>query len=304
MVGRPACSGGLRRPGCDVAFDGQAVGLLDGAQAGGYPGFTGGDGLAVAAAVGAFGEVLAVAFYFADVGFAFAGVGGEGEDGGAGGAGIQDQADRLAVGVVAGQGDDRGSVGLGPGLLRGGCAFPCPLVEVGEHEVGAVDLVAGGAEVLPDRAQAGAAAGAVAVEAGGLEMVRVGAGAGVDAQLGLQLGADDAGAGEAGQAAGEGRVLGAGGQPDGQPPGGDVIDGAVPGVGIGGADAYEPLVLRQVQVLLVVRQLADGSGQGWCAAVRRRRGCLAVRRGVPVVLGLGAQSAASRSSCPPALSWS
>ena len=148
-----------------------------------------------------------------------------------------------ADGVVAGQGDDRGSVGLGPGLPGGGCAFPCPLVEVGEHEVGAVDLVAGGAEVLPDRAQAGAAAGAVAVEPGGLEMVRVGAGAGVDAQLGLQLGADGTGAGEAGQAAGEVGVLGAGGQPDGQPPGGDVIDGAVPGVGVGGADVDEPLVL-------------------------------------------------------------
>ena len=274
--------------------------MFDGAEAGGYPGFAGGDGLAVAAAVGVFGEVLGVAFDFADVGFSFAGVGGEGEDGGAGGGGVQDEADGAAVGVVAGQGDDRGSVGLGPGLPGGGCAFPCPLVEVGEHEVGAVDLVAGGAEVLPDRAQAGAAAGAVAVEPGGLEMVRVAAGAGVDAQLGLQLGADGAGAGEADQAPGEVGVLGAGGQPDGQPPGGDVIDGAVPGVGVGGADADEPLVLGQVQVRLVTGQLADGSGQGWCAAVRRRRGWLVVRRGVPVVVpGLGAQSAASRSGCPP-----
>ena len=149
--------------------------------------------------------------------------------------------------------------------------------------------------------EVGAAAGAVAVEPGGLEMVRVVAGAGVDAQLGLQLGADGAGAGEAGQAAGEVGVLGAGGQPDGQPPGGDVIDGAVPGVGVGGADVDEPLVLGQVQVRLVAGQLADGSGQGWCAAVRRRRGWLVVRRGVPVVVpGLGAQSAASRSGCPPA----
>ena len=211
MIGRATCFGGLRRPEYGVAFDGRAVGVLDGAEAGGYASFAGGDGLAVAAAVGAFGEVLAVAFYFADVGFAFAGVGGEGEDGGAGGGGIQDEADRLAVRVVAGQGDDRGAVDLGPGW-RGSChALPYPLAEVGEHEVGAVDLVAGGAEVLPDRAEAGAAAGAVAVEPGGLEMVRVGAGAGVDAQLGLQLGADGAGAGEAGQAAGEVGVLGAGG---------------------------------------------------------------------------------------------
>jgi len=166
--------------------------------------------------------------------------------------------------------------------------------------------VAGGAEVLPDRAEVGAAAGAVAVEPGGLEMVGVGAGAGVDAQLGLQLGADGAGAGEAGQAAGEVWVLGAGGQPDGQPPGGDVIDGAVAGVGVGGADVDEPLVLGQVQVRLVAGQLADGSGQGWCAAVRRRRGGLMARRGWPAALmRLGAQSAASRPSCPPACcSWS
>ncbi len=62
--------------------------MLDGSQPGGYPCLAGGDGLAVAAAVGVFGEVLGVAFYFADVGFAFVGVGGEGEDGGAGGGGI------------------------------------------------------------------------------------------------------------------------------------------------------------------------------------------------------------------------
>ncbi len=70
--------------------------------------------------------------------------------------------------------------------------------------------------------------------------------AGVDAQLGLQLGADGAGAGEAGQAAGEGGVLRAGGQPDGQPPGGDVVDGPIPGVGVGGADGDQLFVLGQV----------------------------------------------------------
>ena len=37
-------------------------------------------------------------------------------------------------------------------------ALPDPVAEVGEHQVGAVDLVAGGAEVLPDRAEARAAA--------------------------------------------------------------------------------------------------------------------------------------------------
>ncbi len=301
MLRGTACAGGLRWPEHDVALECCAVGLLDGAQTVGNAGFPGSDGLAVAAAVGAFGQVLGVPLDFAEVGFALVGVRGEGEEGGAGGGGVQDEADGLAFRVVAGQGDNRGAVGLGPGR-RGGCdAFPYPLAEVGEHEVGAVDLVAGGAEVLPDRAQARAAADGVAVEPGRLEMIGVGARAGVEAQLGLQLGADGAGAGEADQAAGQVWVLGAGGQPDGQPPGGDVIDGAVPGVGVGGADVDEPLVLRQVQVWLVAGQLADGPGQGWCAAVRRRRGCLAVRRGVPVVLpGLGAQSAASRSSRPPA----
>ena len=54
----PRCSGGLRRAKDGVAFDGHAVGVLRGAQAGGYPGFAGGDGLAVAAAIGAFGQGL------------------------------------------------------------------------------------------------------------------------------------------------------------------------------------------------------------------------------------------------------
>ena len=91
-------------PGHDVAFDGDAVGAFDGAQAGGDAGFAGGDGLAVAAAVGAFGQGLAVAFDFADVGFAFVGVGGDGEQGDVGGGGVQDEADGLAVGVAPGPG--------------------------------------------------------------------------------------------------------------------------------------------------------------------------------------------------------
>jgi hypothetical protein len=60
------------------------VGVLDGAQPGGDPGLAGGDGLAVAPAVGSFGQVGAVLFDFADVGFALVGVRGEGEDGDAG----------------------------------------------------------------------------------------------------------------------------------------------------------------------------------------------------------------------------
>jgi hypothetical protein len=52
-----ARAGGLRRPKCDVALDCCPVGLFDGAQAGGDSGFAGGDGLAVAAAVGVSGRV-------------------------------------------------------------------------------------------------------------------------------------------------------------------------------------------------------------------------------------------------------
>ena len=61
------------------------MGPFDCAQASGYPRFAGSDGLAVLAAVGALGEGLAEAFDFADVGFAFVGVGGDGEDRGVGG---------------------------------------------------------------------------------------------------------------------------------------------------------------------------------------------------------------------------
>ena len=126
MLRRAACSGGLGWLNIGVAFDGHAVGLLDGAQAGGYPGFAGGDGLAVAAAVGAFGQALAEAFYFADVGFAFVGVRGDGEDGDAGGGGVEDEGDGLAFGVAARQGDGPRPVGLRPGLLGERCGRAGP----------------------------------------------------------------------------------------------------------------------------------------------------------------------------------
>ena len=106
-----------------------AVGLLDGAQAGGDAGFAGGDGLAVAAAVGVFGQGLAVAFDFADVGFAFVGVGGDGEQGDVGGGGVQDEADGLGLGVSADQGEDAGAVGVGPGWFGVDAALPDPVVE-------------------------------------------------------------------------------------------------------------------------------------------------------------------------------
>jgi len=57
-----------------IAVDRRPVGLFHGSQPGGDPGFAGGDGLAVAPAVGAFGQVLTVLLDFADVGFTIAGV--------------------------------------------------------------------------------------------------------------------------------------------------------------------------------------------------------------------------------------
>ena len=122
------------------------------------------------------------------MGFAFVGVGGDGEDHGVGGGGVEDEGDRLGFGVGAGQGDGPGLVGLGPGLLGVGSAVPGPVVEGGEHGVGAVDLVAGGGEVLADRAEFGAAGDAVLQEPGGFGLVGVVAGAGVDAQLGFEGG--------------------------------------------------------------------------------------------------------------------
>jgi hypothetical protein len=93
------------------------------------------------------------------------------------------------------------------------CAVSRPSIHVG-----AVDLVAGGAEVLADRADVGTAADAVLHEPGGLRLVGIGSRAGVDAQLGLERGADRSGLGEADQALGEDRGLRPGRQPDSQPP--------------------------------------------------------------------------------------
>src|SRR6266566_1996071 len=252
MLSRTTWSNWLGWAELGIALDGRAVGVLDGAETGGYPGFAGGDGLAVAAAVGAFGQGLAESFYFADVGFAFVGVGGDGEDGDARGGGVEDEGDRLAVGVAAGQGDRPAVSGL--------------IVESCEHGVGAVDLVAGRAEVLADGAEVGAAGGAVLHEPGGFRLVCVGAGAGVDAQLGLERRADRSGFDEADQALSEDRGLRPGGQPDGQPPGGDMVDGAPPAVRGGDAVADEPLVQRQVRERPVLGQPVAASWPG-CYAV-------------------------------------
>ena len=81
----------------------------------------------------------------------------------------------------------------GPGSsISGRCplgvrsAVPGAVVEAFEQGVGAVELVAGGGEVLADRADVGAAGDAVLQEAADFGLVGVGAGAGVDAQLGLE----------------------------------------------------------------------------------------------------------------------
>jgi hypothetical protein len=76
LTGRCGCAG--HRLG-GFALDGHAVGLFDGAQPGGDSGLAGGDGLAVAAAVGAFGQALAELLDLAEVGFSFVGVGGDGD---------------------------------------------------------------------------------------------------------------------------------------------------------------------------------------------------------------------------------
>ena len=51
--------------------------------------------------------------------------------------------------------------------------MPDPVVELGEDDVGAVDLVAGGGEVLADRAELGAPVVAVSQQIGGLLLVVV-----------------------------------------------------------------------------------------------------------------------------------
>ena len=97
---------------------------------------------------------------------------------------VEDKADPLAFGVQAGKGDDSRTVGLGPRRLGLGPAVPLPLVEVGEHEIRTVNLVAGGAKILADGAKVGTTGNDVLHEAGGLGLIGVVGRTGMEAQLG------------------------------------------------------------------------------------------------------------------------
>jgi hypothetical protein len=111
-----------------VEVDGGAVRALDGAQARGDAGFAGGDDLAVAPAIGACEQGLAVPLDFTGAGLAVDGVGGDGVDGHAGGGLIEEETDgpagrvegRLRGGIrelLGGLFEDRDDLGHGD-LLR------------------------------------------------------------------------------------------------------------------------------------------------------------------------------------------
>ena len=127
------------------------------------------------------------------------------------GGGTPDEVDRLGPMVPADQGDDLGSIGFGPGLLRLAEALFDPITQPCQHHVGSVDLVARAAEVLADRAEVSATTDAIFHEPGGARLVRVGvAGACVDVQLGIERLSDRPGLDAADQAVGEDRFLWAG----------------------------------------------------------------------------------------------
>ena len=96
---------------------------------------------------------------------------------------------------------------------------------------------------------------------------------------------------------GEDRCLRPGGQADGQPPGGDVIDSAAPGVGGGDAVADQPLVQLQVRELVLLdarigERLGRGGGTrpGHRAVSAVRSSCRARPgggAGLPSGLGVG-----------------
>jgi hypothetical protein len=73
-----------------------------------------------------------------------------------------------------------------------------PVASFGQHEVGAVKLVAGGAETSPDRAGICFASEVVAQQPRGLGVVVVVSGTGVAAELVLEVALNGAGVDEAG----------------------------------------------------------------------------------------------------------
>lgn len=99
---------GRFRVDCGVVFDGGAVGVLYCSEAGGHAGFAGGDGLAVASAVGVLWQLLARLLDLADVGLSVACVGGDGVHRDVGGGDIHDEADCMAPGIATCVGDDLG----------------------------------------------------------------------------------------------------------------------------------------------------------------------------------------------------
>ncbi len=70
---------------------------------------------------------MAESFYFAEVGFSFVGMRGDGD---AGEAGVKDEGDGLAFGVAARQGDGPQPLDLRPRLLGDRSAVPGSVVEV------------------------------------------------------------------------------------------------------------------------------------------------------------------------------
>jgi hypothetical protein len=66
---------------------------------------------------------------------------------------VEDEDDGLAARVVPGHRDERLLAGVWYGLRAESAAIPDAVVEVGEHDVGTVDLVADGGEVVADGAE-------------------------------------------------------------------------------------------------------------------------------------------------------
>jgi hypothetical protein len=158
---------------------------------------------------------------------------------------VQDEADGPAAGVGLGQGENLGAVGLGRGR-RVAAALQGPFLHLGQHEVGAVDLVAGGAEVPVGLADVFAAGAAVFKQLGGLRLVRVVRRAAADARLGLERRADRSGVDKADQARAKTEAWWRAAIQMASRQAVTWSTGLAPGVGCDGAVADEPLVQGQL----------------------------------------------------------